>query len=146
VGLAEAVGIATEDVEATASRLRALERRLDRGIRDAVADVTVNGHPENRLPGLLNISCSFVEGESLVLGLDMDGFAVSTGSACTTGEPEPSHVITALGVTPSLAQGSLRFSLGRDNTAEEVDRLIEVFPAIVERLRAISPLGGKTAS
>ena len=141
VGLAEAIEIALADLDETAERLRGLTARLERGIRDAVPDVSVNGHPEMRLPGTINLSCSFVEGESLVLALDLAGFAVSTGSACTTGESKPSHVITALGVPPELAQGSLRFSLGRENTADEVDRLIEVFPPIVERLRAISPLG-----
>lgn len=86
------------------------------------------------------MSFHFVEGESIVLALDMEGIAVSTGSACTTDTAEPSHVLSAMGVAPNVAQGSVRFGLGRSSTIEDVDRVLEVLPSVVERLRAISAL------
>jgi cysteine desulfurase len=92
------------------------------------------------LPNLLNMSFEFVEGESLVLGLDMKGVAVATGSACTSGALEPSHVLRAMGLPPAIAHGSLRFSLGRGTTDQDVDYVLEVLPEIVERLRQISPI------
>ncbi len=98
------------------------------------------GHPEKRLPNTLNACFEYIEGESTILNLDMEGIAVATGSACTSGSLEPSHVLMAMGVDTALAQGSLRFSLGRDNTEEDVDRVLDVLPPIVQRLREMSPL------
>jgi cysteine desulfurase len=102
--------------------------------------VSINGHPTERLPGTLNVSLHYVEGESVVLALDMEGIAVSTGSACTTDSAEPSHVLSAMGVPANVAQGSVRFGLGRSTTQADIDRVLEVLPGAVERLRAISPL------
>ncbi|MBS3764330.1 MAG: aminotransferase class V-fold PLP-dependent enzyme, partial [Planctomycetes bacterium] len=111
---------------------------------DTIEDSYLNGHPERRLPNVLNISFEFVEGESMLLTLDSQGIAVSTGSACTSGSLDPSHVLTAMGLDPAVAHGSLRFSLGRDNTEEEIDRVIEALPRIVQRLRDMSPLYKKS--
>ncbi len=140
VGLAKAIEIATSGMANEAARLEALTRRLVEGAIAAVSDVTLNGHPDRRIPGTANLAFHYVEGESVVLALDMEGFAVSTGSACTTDSAEPSHVLSAMGVPANVAQGSVRFGLGRANTEDDVDRLLEVLPGIVQRLRAISPL------
>ncbi|MCD6415538.1 MAG: cysteine desulfurase NifS [Planctomycetes bacterium] len=145
VGLAKAVQLATGEIPCVAPRLAALRDRLERGIREKIAHVHLNGPPERRLPNVLNMSFAFIEGESLLLNLDMRGIAVSTGSACTSGTLEPSHVLAAMGVEPSLAQGSLRFSLGRDNTEEEMDFVVESLIEIVQRLRQMSPLYAQEA-
>jgi cysteine desulfurase len=139
VGLATAVDLCAADLERSGERLGQLGARLEAGILERVPEAHVNGHPTLRLPGTVNVSFGRVEGESVVLGLDMEGVAVSTGSACTTGALEPSHVLLAMGVPPSLAQSSVRFSLGRWNTQREVDRVLEILPAVVDRLRVISP-------
>ena len=98
-----------------------------------------NGHPEQRLPHMVNLSFKNVEGEAMLLSLDALGIAISTGSACTSGTLEPSHVLTAMGVPPEIAHGSLRFSLGRINTSEDVDYVLEKVPPVIERLRQMSP-------
>jgi cysteine desulfurase len=103
-----------------------------------IPETQVNGDPENRLPGTFNMSFRGVEGEPLLINLDLEGVAVSTGAACASGNTEPSHVLIAMGTPEDMIQGSLRFSLGHSNTEEEVDRVIEILPPIVERLRAIS--------
>jgi cysteine desulfurase len=139
VGLATALELCLAGIEDAGGRLRALGEQLERGILDRIPDSYLNGHPTQRLPGTVNISFGGVDGESVVLGLDMEGIAVSTGSACTTGALEPSHVLLAMGVRPALAQSSVRFSLGRENTARDVERVLEILPGIVERLRVISP-------
>ena len=100
----------------------------------------MNGHPDKRLSNTLDVGFKFLEGESIILNLDMEGVAVSTGSACTSGSLEPSHVLTAMGVDPADSQGSIRFSLGRDNTREDMDYVLEVLPPIIKRLRDMSPL------
>ncbi|MFH0764380.1 MAG: cysteine desulfurase NifS [Candidatus Omnitrophota bacterium] len=105
-----------------------------------VPSVSRDGHPEKRLANTLNVGFKYLEGESIVLNLDMEGIAVSTGSACTSGSLEPSHVLTAMGVDPADTQGSIRFSLGRDNTKEDMDYVLEVLPPIIKRLRDMSPL------
>jgi len=105
-----------------------------------IDDVTLNGHAQKRLPNTLNVRFKFLEGEGIILSLDMEGVAVSTGSACTSGSLEPSHVLTAMGVDPAETQGSIRFSLGRDNTKEDMDYVLEVLPPIIKRLRDMSPL------
>ena len=100
----------------------------------------LNGHPAQRLPNTLNLSFLYIEGESLLLNLDLEGIAVSSGSACTSGSLDPSHVLLAMGIPHEIAQSSIRFSLGWNNTEEDVDYVVEVLPKIVQRLRDISPL------
>ncbi|OYD16801.1 cysteine desulfurase NifS [candidate division WOR-3 bacterium JGI_Cruoil_03_51_56] len=141
VGLGKTCEIAMEEREEEAKRLRALRDRLEKGIAENIEDVVINGHPGKRLAGTLNICIKYVEGESMLLNLDYEGIAASSGSACTSGSLEPSHVLLALGIPPEVAHGSLRFSLGRDNTDEDIDRVIEVLPPIVKKLRAMSPFG-----
>jgi cysteine desulfurase len=140
VGLGKAVELAAIDRPAKNKRLAALRDRLYDGLKKSIDDIYLNGHPSQRLPGTVNISFRFIEGESIMLNLDLAGICVSTGSACTSGTLEPSHVLTAMGIVPELAQGSIRFSLGEGNTAEEVDRCVSVLPDIIKRLRAMSPL------
>lgn len=124
-------------------KIRDLRDYLYKGITSKIEDVKLNGHPEKRLPNTLNLSFTYLEGESIILNLDMEGVAASTGSACTSGTLEPSHVLSAMGVDPVNTQGSVRFSLGRDNTREEMDHVIKVLPPIIKRLRAMSPLYDK---
>ena len=109
-------------------------------IRERVPDVHLNGHPTERLPNTLNISFPRLEAESALMLLDGLGFAVSTGSACSSEDQEASHVLTAMGVGPIEARGSIRFSLGRDNTRDDIESLMEHLPGIIARLRAMSPL------
>jgi len=146
VGLARALSIATEHLEDEGRRLDALSERLLTGVLERVPDVLINGSREHRIPGTVNLAFQGVEGESVALSLDMEGFMVSTGSACTTGSGEPSHVLSAMGVAPRDAQGSVRFGLGRSTTVEHVDRLLETLPPIVERLRRMSPVARPTRS
>ncbi len=138
VGLAKAIELACNEMRTESQRLASLRDRLETGIRDRIGSVRTNGSPTSRLPNLLNMSFELVEGESLVLGLDMKGVAVATGSACSSGAVEPSHVLRAMGVPPTIAHSSLRFSLGRGTTDEDVCYVLEVLPGIVERLRHIS--------
>jgi cysteine desulfurase len=140
VGLAKAVELVTREMPRTVARLRTLRDRLELGIRERIEHVHLNGHSERRLPNILNMGFEFVEGESLLLTLDLQGIAVATGSACTSGAVGPSHVLQAMGVDPAVAQGSLRFSLGRNNTEEEMDFVVKTLSEIVDRLRAVSPL------
>lgn len=140
VGFAKAVELATRDLEATEAHVLGLRRKLEEGVLSTVPHVRLNGHPTKRLSSTASICFEFIEGESLVLSLDMEGIAVSSGSACTSGSSEPSHVLLAMGVPPATAQGSVRFSLGTENTESGVDYVLEVLPRIVERLRAMSPL------
>jgi cysteine desulfurase len=102
--------------------------------------VRLNGHPEKRLANTLNVGFKYLEGESIILNLDMEGVGVSTGSACTSGSLEPSHVLTAMGVEAAETQGSVRFSLGIDSTREDIDYVLGVLPPIIKRLRDMSPL------
>lgn len=140
VGLGAAMERATTGIPEHARRVGALRDRLWAGIRDRVPHVQLNGHPTARLPNNLNLSVRFVEGESMLLFLDQEGICASSGSACTSGSLEPSHVLTALGVPPEIAHGSLRFTLGEENTPEDVGYVLETLPPIVERLRQMSPL------
>jgi cysteine desulfurase len=146
VGFARAVELALADIKSTNTSMLALRNRLEEGIMSTIPNVRLNGHPTKRLSSTLNVSFEFVEGESLVLSLDMEGIAVSSGSACTSGSLEPSHVLLAMGVPPDVAQGSVRFSLGRDNTEADIDYVLGVLPRIVDRLRAISPLFKKSGA
>ena len=140
VGLATALDLACRDLDTESARLAALRDRLESGIRDRIQDVRMNGHPELRLPNILNMSFARAEGESLLLALDTRGIAVSTGSACAAGSAEPSHVLQAMGVDSLLAQGSLRFSLGRDNDEDDIDYVLDALAEIVPRLRELSPV------
>ncbi len=140
VGLGLACEIAGRELGAKMEKVRALRDRLERGIFDAVPEIKLNGHPQLRLPNTLNVSFAYIEGESLLLNLDMKGIAASSGSACTSGSLEPSHVMGAMCVEVTLAHSSTRFSLGPETTEEEIDYVIEVLPPIVQRLREMSPL------
>ena len=142
VGFASALTIASEQREADLTHERALQQRLIEELprRIPLSGITGPAHLDDRLPGNVSALVGFVEGESILLALDLAGFAASSGSACTTGSVEPSHVLTAMGVPEELARGSLRFSLGRGNTEHDVDRLLTDLPPIIERLRALSPM------
>jgi len=139
VGFGKAVEIRAREMEAERARLMALRDRLWAGISGEVPEVRLNGHPTSRLPGTLNVSFRHVESESIVLGLDLKGVAVSAGSACTSGNVEPSHVLVAMGVPLDWAMGALRASLGRENSPEDIGYVLQVLPPLVERLRRLSP-------
>jgi cysteine desulfurase len=140
VGLGRAAEIARAEMGAEVGRLTRMRERLVEGVIERIPQIRLNGHPTRRLPNNVNVSVASVEGESLAVSLDLEGIAVSTGSACSSETMEPSHVLTAMGVPVELARGSVRFSLGRENTDAEIDRVLEAFPRIVGRLRAVSPL------
>lgn len=139
-GMGVAARLAMENIEEESAKLWAMREKLRKGILGSIPNVTVNGctERENCLPGTLDVSFENVEGESILLMLDMEGIAVSTGSACATGSLEPSYVLLACGLDVELAHGSIRFSFGRFNTMEDVDYVLEVLPPIISRLRAIS--------
>jgi cysteine desulfurase len=139
VGFGEAARIARENLEADTEHMRQLRDRLEAGLKARIPSIHVNAENAQRLPNTSNIMVDFAEGEGLVISLDLKGVAVSTGSACSSGSLEPSHVLTAIGKTPDEAHGSLRFSLSAMNTAEDVDYVLEVLPGIVDRLRELSP-------
>jgi cysteine desulfurase len=139
VGFGVAAKLAREGLEADATRMRELRDRLENGLVDRIPSIHVNAKGTTRLPNTSNIMVDFAEGEGLVISLDLKGVAVSTGSACSSGSLEPSHVLTAIGKTPDEAHGSLRFSLNAMNTVEDVDYVLEVLPGIVDRLRELSP-------
>ena len=139
VGLAEAITLATQDLEKKSARIAALRDQLIDGLT-AIPYVRLNGHRTNRLPNNCNISIRFVEGEALLLRLDLAGIAASSGSACTSGSLDPSHVLLAIGLPHEIAHGSLRFSLSDATTQEEVDYVLKTLPGIVEVLRSMSPL------
>jgi len=140
VGLGLACELAQQEIAGKAATVKTLRDRLERGLFERVPQIKLNGHPTERLPNTLNVSFAWIEGESLLMSLDMKGIAASSGSACTSGSLEPSHVLGAMCVEVTLAHSSTRFSLGPDNTAEEVDYVLEVLPPIVQRLREMSPL------
>ena len=140
VGLGKAAEIAPKEMVQQSRRESNLRDRLEKMIRENINHCQLNGHPTQRLPNTLNISFEFIEGESLILNLDLKGIAASTGSACTSGSLESSHVLMAMGVAPEIAQGSIRFSLGRDNRKEDIDYTVENLVEIVTRLREMSPL------
>ncbi|MFO7154465.1 MAG: cysteine desulfurase NifS [Caldicoprobacter oshimai] len=148
VGLGKAIELAVANLEESSKRLAAMRDRLISGVLNTIENVRLNGHPTKRLPGNANFSFEFIEGESLLLSLDMKGIAASSGSACTSGSLDPSHVLLAIGLPHEIAHGSLRLTLGDDNTDEDIDYVLEVLPDIVQRLREMSPLfaqnkGGK---
>jgi cysteine desulfurase len=140
VGLGKAAELARQNLAAESRDLAALRDRLWGLIEERIPDVQLNGHPQRRLPNTLNVSFPRIEAESALLLLDQLGIAVSTGSACSSEDAEPSHVLTAMGISPLAARGAIRFSLGMGNTREDVDYLMEHLPGIIEKLRAMSPL------
>jgi cysteine desulfurase len=140
VAFGEAAKLAREEFEQRAVHDRALRDKFEAAVTRRIPDVVMNGDRERRLGHLANISFRFIEGEGLLINLDLEGIAVSTGSACSSGTLEPSPVIRALGVDDETARGSLRFSFGKDNTEDEIEYVVEVLAGAVERLRALSPL------
>ena len=140
VGFGKAVEIARREMSGEAERLTCLRDRLTNGLLERIDHSRLNGHPVTRLPNNVNISVDFVEGESMLLNLDLEGICASTGSACSSSSLEPSHVLLAMGLSHEQAHGSLRFSLGKWTTEEEIERVLDVLPRIVAKLRAMSPL------
>ena len=140
VGLGKAITLATKNIPEKAKKLSALRDYLIEHIMKEIPYVKLNGHPADRLPGNANFSFHFIEGESLLLMLDLNGIAASSGSACTSGSLDPSHVLLAMGLPHETAHGSLRISIGEENTKEEIDQVIALLPQIVQKLRDMSPL------
>ncbi len=140
VALGKAVELAVAGLEEEAERLSRLRRKIINGVMEKISQVHLNGHPTMCLPTLVNFSFEFVEGESLLLNLDMQGVAASSGSACAAGSIQASHVLLAMGLQQKIARGSLRLTLGRDNNEEDVDYFLEILPSIIARLRSISAL------
>ncbi len=139
VGLGKAAELAQARLEEEMQRLGTLRDRLEQGILARVPQVAVNGDAAHRLPTTANLRFDYIEGEGLVIAMDLRGVACSTGAACSSGSVEPSHVLSAIGLKPEQARSSIRFSLGRFNTPEDIDTTLEVLPAVAERLRAVSP-------
>lgn len=140
VGLATALKIANEHMAENAVKVGALRDKLMKGIAESIPDVKLNGHPTKRLPNNVNYSIRYIEGESILLMLDINGIAASSGSACTSGSLDPSHVLLAMGLPHEIAHGSLRLTLSEFTTEEEVDYVLDLLPQIVQRLRDMSPL------
>jgi cysteine desulfurase len=139
VAFGKACELAGQEMVAEKGKVEGLRRMLLEGIQGSVDDVRLNGHPEFRLPNTLNLSFEHVESESLLIGLDIKGIAVSSGSACSSGSAEPSHVLLAMGVEPAICQSALRISLGRETTEDQIAYVLDVLPDIVRRLREMSP-------
>lgn len=139
VAIGKACEIAMETMDQKAKKIGELRNKLENGILENIPDTVINGHPENRLYNTSNISFKFIEAEALLVMLDMQGIAVSTGSACSSGATEPSYVLTAMNLDPLCSRGALRFSLGYNNTQEDVDYCLQVLPPIVEKIRKMSP-------
>ena len=140
VGLGKAIEIACSDIEGTSKRICYLRDKLINGIEASIPEVKLNGHRTERLPGNVNFSIKYIEGESILLMLDINGIAASSGSACTSGSLDPSHVLLAMGMPHETAHGSLRLTLGDDTTEDDIDYVLEVLPEIVVKLRKMSPL------
>ncbi|HKY19983.1 MAG TPA: cysteine desulfurase family protein [Vicinamibacterales bacterium] len=143
IGMGVAAAHALQNMESEAVRLAALRNRLETGILSSVPNTEVNGTREPRVPNTSNISFDRVEAESLLIALDLEGVAVSTGSACSSGTLEPSHVLKAMGLSSHRAQNSIRFSLGAANTEDEIDRVVTMLPKIVTKLRSLSSVGAR---
>jgi cysteine desulfurase len=146
IGLGKALDLVREEMDDTMRRVRVLRDKLKEGIVRLVPDVRVNGHPVDQLPNTLNVSFTGAEGEAILLYLDLEGIAVSTGSACSSGSLEPSHVLLATGVGPELAHGSIRFSLGRETTEDEIDYTLGVLPVVIERVRKMSTVYSRSCT
>ena len=140
VGLGKAAELGAGEMSEEAKKLATLRDRLQEGILARIPEVRINARNARRLPGTLSVCFQYVEGESILLGLDLRGISASSGSACSSGAIEPSYVLTAMGVPPEEARGSVRFSLGRQNTEQEVDRVVGELAVVLTRLRAMSPL------
>jgi cysteine desulfurase len=140
VGFGIAAEIAQSEIDREVKGLVSLRDKFIQGLFERIAQIRLNGHPWQRLPNNVNVSIEFVEGESMLISLDLEGIVASSGSSCSSNALEPSHVLLALGLPGELARGSLRFSLGRETTEEELERVLEVLPRIVTKLRSISPL------
>jgi cysteine desulfurase len=140
VGLGKAAELARQRLARDSAQIAALRDRLEQGLLAAVPHARVNGSRSHRTPNTSNITFSYVEGEALVIALDLKGLACSTGAACSSGAVEPSHVLTAMGMSPEAARASLRFSLGHANTPDDVDFALSIIPAAIEHLRELSPL------
>lgn len=146
VGIGKAIELATQNLEANAARMSRLRDKLIDGILSEIPDVRLNGHRTERLPNNVNVSIRYIEGEAMLLRLDLAGIAGSSGSACTSGSLDPSHVLLAIGLPHEIAHGSLRLSLGTDTTEEQVDEVLRVLPGIVKDLRAMSVLNAETST
>ena len=144
VGLGKAIELATADIPGHNAKIKAMRDRLIKGVLEKIPNSRLNGHPEKRLPGNFNVSFEFIEGESMLLWLDDEGICASTGSACTSGSLEPSHVLLATGLPVEISHGSLRLTLGDVNTEGDVDFVLEVLPKVVKKLRDMSPLYQKS--
>jgi len=143
VGLGKAAELAEERlIQGKEKKIVRLRDKLIKGIIEKIDHTHLNGHPTKRLPGNANFCFEFIEGESMLLSLDMEGIAASSGSACTSGSLTASHVLLAIGLPPEIAHGSLRLTLGKDNTEEEIDYVIDILPGIIKKLRALSPFQG----
>jgi cysteine desulfurase len=142
VGMAEAFRLASLERETNSARCSEMRDRIIEGLQERVEETRLNGHPTKRLPNNVNISFQAVEGEPILLGLDFAGISASSGSACSSASLEPSHVLLAIGLNAELAQGSVRITLGKDNTNQDVDYLLSVIPELVNRLRAMPSLSG----
>ena len=143
IGFGRAIEKAVANRDEVAKKEVALRDKIIKFVNENIPDIKLNGHSEKRLPNNVNFSFRYIEGESLLLSLDMRGIGASSGSACTSGSLDPSHVLLAMGLTHEVAHGSLRLTLGKDNNEEEIDYLLQVLPEIVDRLRAMSPLYAK---
>jgi cysteine desulfurase len=140
VAFGKACELASRNLNENAKYVKSLRHKFEDGIAEKITDFVFNGSRKNRLPGISNVSFRFIEGEGLLINLDMQGIAVSTGSACSSGSLEPSPVIRALGRNDELARGAIRFSFGKDNTEEDVNYVLEILPKAIENLRKLSPL------
>ncbi len=140
VGFGKAVELASKDFDAHVERLTSLRNKFIEGIKNNIPDVILNGHPTMRLPNNVNFSYKYVEGESILLLLDMDGISASSGSACTSGSLDPSHVLLATGLDHGTAHGSIRFTLSEEITEEDIDFVVQTMKGIIERLRMMSPI------
>ncbi|MCK4777303.1 MAG: aminotransferase class V-fold PLP-dependent enzyme, partial [Actinomycetia bacterium] len=140
IGLGKAAEIVRNTLVNEKKKIFNMKMRLKKGLEDRVPELIFNGDSENGLPGTLNVSFKYIEGESILLYLDMEGICVSTGSACSTGSLDPSHVLLATGMEIEYAHGSIRFSLSSFNSDEDVDYVLEKLPPIIQRLRDMSPL------
>ena len=139
-GMGKACELAKSEIPGRVEALTKLRDKFIQGLLSKIEHTYLNGHPTKRLPGNVNISFEYIEGESMLLFLNIEGVAASSGSACTSRALKASHVLTAMGVPPEIAQGSLLFSLGAGNSVEDIDYVCQILPPIVERLRKMSPL------
>jgi len=144
VGMGVAAELSLKELTTRKEHTEKLQKKLIKGIFDNIPEVILNGHPEKRLAKNVNISFRYIEGESILLNLDMEGVAASTGSACSSGTLEPSHVLLAIGLSHEISHGSIRFSIGQYNSDEEIDYLLDILPKIIQKLRSMSPLYKKS--